>query len=484
MGKLDDTGEYLPFAKKHLVLGKDNGDTNISLKSIWPEPNWQELCDDGLSVEVCAYLSVYYSGWRNNPRPAQPSVSQEQWTNAYEKSLLVLQELFENVADNDDVKLLPERFRSRMGIPKKTGRQHIRDVYPLYAVGRGENRTYKTPFALTLRQSSLIHLLPKLGWPYTIKPYNVDLFPVAFEGGFYRLCSIQGKRFVYKETEEFPNKFKSETDAINALRCHMNLDVSPYIPRKKIETIRNIQLSYDVTPEQFINTFNFRGVQFGSSMPDKERQLFVNNSFYAFKVLAHILEIPDGWIGLGGQLGIAFGARGQGKASAHYESDLNIINLTRRSGPGAISHEWFHGVDALLARSRGYEGKLISEFITGVDMENAPDKFRKNILLMRNIITKQLCSGTKYFNQSQKLAGQKGARKYWIERSEMLARAFEAFVQDSLISKGISCDWLVMDTLLSDVPKEHHDKHPYPQGDERKNLNYSMFNLMKGIWSN
>ncbi|MCQ9091287.1 hypothetical protein, partial [Vibrio alginolyticus] len=103
MGKLDDTGEYLPFAKKHLVLGKDNGDTNISLKSIWPEPNWQELCDDGLSVEVCAYLSVYYSGWRNNPRPAQPSVSQEQWTNAYEKSLLVLQELFENVADNDDV---------------------------------------------------------------------------------------------------------------------------------------------------------------------------------------------------------------------------------------------------------------------------------------------------------------------------------------------------------------------------------------------
>nr|WP_172686132.1 hypothetical protein [Vibrio parahaemolyticus] len=48
MGKLDDTGEYLPFAKKHLVLGKDNGDTNISLKSIWPEPNWQELCDDGL----------------------------------------------------------------------------------------------------------------------------------------------------------------------------------------------------------------------------------------------------------------------------------------------------------------------------------------------------------------------------------------------------------------------------------------------------
>ncbi len=122
------------------------------------------MCDDGLSVEVCAYLSVYYSGWRNNPRPAQPSVSQEQWTNAYEKSLLVLQELFENVADNDDVKLLPERFRSRMGIPKKTGRQHIRDVYPLYAVGRGENRTYKTPFALTLRQSSLIHLLPKLGY--------------------------------------------------------------------------------------------------------------------------------------------------------------------------------------------------------------------------------------------------------------------------------------------------------------------------------
>lgn len=36
MGKLDDTGAYLPFAKKRLVLEKDIGGKKVSLKSLWP----------------------------------------------------------------------------------------------------------------------------------------------------------------------------------------------------------------------------------------------------------------------------------------------------------------------------------------------------------------------------------------------------------------------------------------------------------------
>lgn len=483
MSKLDDTGEYLPFAKKHLVSEKNNGDLDTNLKSLWPEPDWKILCDEGMPVDVCAHLAIYYSGWRNHPRPEQPSVSREQWLEAYENSVEALKELFDDVAHLDDVKRLPELFRNRMGVPKKNGKQHIRDVYPLYALGRGENRTYKTPFALTLRQSALIKLLPKIGWPYTVSPTQIGLFPVAFDDGYYSLCTIHGRRYFLKDSEEFPNRFESESDAIKALCEHMNLDRSPYVPMKKIDKIRNVKLGYDVTPKNFIDTFKFRGVQFGNSMPDKERQLFLNNSYYAFKVLAHLLSIPDPWIGLGGQLGIAFGARGQGGASAHYEPDLNIINLTRRSGPGSISHEWFHAVDALLARARGFEGRLITEFLPNIELTGAPERYRNNVLLLMEIVTKQLGPSTRYYKQSHKLASQKGVKKYWVDGSEMLARAFESFIQDLMLHKGVVCDWLVMGTRLTDEPKEHHDKNPYPQGDERKSLNHSILKLMQGMWS-
>lgn len=482
MSRLDDTGAFLPFAKKHLVAGRENGDLSTNLKELWPEPDWQVLCDEGMPVDVCAHLAVYYSGWRNHPRPSQPSVTSEQWLEAFVQSVAVLKELYDDVADMADVKRLPDLFRSRMGVPKTKGKQHIRDVYPLYALGRGENRTYKTPFALTLRQSALIKLLPSIGWPYTVSPNQVNLFPVSFDDGYYSLCTIQGRRYFLKDSEEFPNRFQSEHDAIETLCEHMKLDRSPYVPRKKIEEIRNVKLGYDVTPQQFIDTFKFRGVQFGNSMPDRERQLFLNNSYYAFKVLAHLLNIPDSWIGLGGQLGIAFGARGQGGASAHYEADLNIINLTRRSGPGSISHEWFHAVDALLARTRGFEGRLVSELLPEMNLKDAPDKYRENINLLTGIVTKQLAPSTKYYKRSQNLASQKGVKKYWIDSGEMLARAFESFIQDAMSQKEIVCDWLAMGTQLNDEPEEHQDKNPYPQGDERKHLNHSMAKLMQGMW--
>ena len=95
-------------------------------------------------------------------------------------------------------------------------------------------------------------------------------------------------------------------------------------------------------------------------MPDTERQAHLNMGFEAFHDLACALDIPLHQISLGGFLGIAFGARGHGKAAAHYESDLQVINLTRMRGSGSLGHEWWHALDDYLGHQLG-AGTFLSE---------------------------------------------------------------------------------------------------------------------------
>jgi hypothetical protein len=61
--------------------------------------------------------------------------------------------------------------------------------------------------------------------------------------------------------------------------------------------------------------------------------------------LADTLGIPAETLSLGGQLGLAFGARGKGRAAAHYEPGKLVINLTKLSGAGTLAHEWGHALD-------------------------------------------------------------------------------------------------------------------------------------------
>lgn len=71
----------------------------------------------------------------------------------------------------------------------------------------------------------------------------------------------------------------------------------------------------------------------------------------AMSDLADVLDIDVAALGLGGRLGMAFGARGTGgknAARAHYESVHRVINLTKMGGGGCLGHELFHAIDNIL----------------------------------------------------------------------------------------------------------------------------------------
>jgi hypothetical protein len=98
-------------------------------------------------------------------------------------------------------------------------------------------------------------------------------------------------------------------------------------------------------PDDLMEHYGYRGIQFGNWVEDAAGRYHVLCSGNAHADLATILNLPRASISFHGALGLAFGSRGSGRASAHYEPHLNIIALTKINGGGALAHEWAHALD-------------------------------------------------------------------------------------------------------------------------------------------
>lgn len=128
------------------------------------------------------------------------------------------------------------------------------------------------------------------------------------------------------------------------------------LPRPdKVMRIGEARREGDVQGHQFMDTFGFRGVEFGKWNNQDERQEVMNHAFDALVDLSELLNLPPRAMSLDGQIGLAFGARGHGLsgARAHYERDYAVINLTKLKGAGSLAHEWMHALDHYLGRQDG-----------------------------------------------------------------------------------------------------------------------------------
>ncbi|GHU65037.1 hypothetical protein FACS189447_03260 [Spirochaetia bacterium] len=105
------------------------------------------------------------------------------------------------------------------------------------------------------------------------------------------------------------------------------------------------------TTEELKKAFNLRDVQSGNWVLNdpKSAKFHVDNIAMGLADMGDILGIPDNLISLNGRLAMAIGARGSGKALAHYEPVERVINITKMKGGGSLGHEWFHALDNLIA---------------------------------------------------------------------------------------------------------------------------------------
>ena len=163
----------------------------------------------------------------------------------------------------------------------------------------------------------------------------------------------------------------------------------------------------DVDPARFMDVFRPYGVQFGNWQRD--RAACLNQAHDALLDLAEFLQLPAEAIAFGGRLGLAFGARGHGKAAAHYEIDHRVINLTKPSGAGCLAHEWFHAWDHNACLTAGIGGLSATAALQRA-VRDLPRSFKRRSVE----------------------ADKTRAKKYWSLPHEMLARAFERWVRDSV----------------------------------------------------
>lgn len=65
----------------------------------------------------------------------------------------------------------------------------------------------------------------------------------------------------------------------------------------------------------------------------------LNNAYDSLMDLSKILDIPPKAVALDNELGLCFGSRGFGSASAHYEPSNRLINLTKTKGYSSLAHD-------------------------------------------------------------------------------------------------------------------------------------------------
>jgi hypothetical protein len=201
------------------------------------------------------------------------------------------------------------------------------------------------------------------------------------------------------------------------------------------------------------NRMGMRGLQFGNSVTDEERAHHLRKTAEALVDLADVTGLPDRAISLDGQLGLAFGARGKGRAAAHYEPGTKVINITRKNGVGTLAHEWGHALDDYIG-ARSPRGQFFAKTgDTYLSEQTSPrfwdgtrghasqedDPVWKAMDGVRNAIkdtdySQTLREGLREYGITPQKS--KGQWNYWTSGREVFARTFERYVQHKLKTKG------------------------------------------------
>ena len=289
--------------------------------------------------------------------------------------------------------------------------------------------------------------------------------------------------------------FKSSKEALDYLNEHMDELQSKYRNMKESTSIgfapngerrgKDWRGGKDVTAEDFRNTFGFRGVEFGNWANQQERQLALNQAYDAFMDLSEATGISPRGLSLGGELGMAFGARGGGGAAAHYEPGKVVINLTKTQGAGSLAHEWWHAIDNYFSRRRGQALGYNTERsgyklpVRGGRVEFESESERKEITDAFAALMKAI-NGSSYGERSNAYAGLKSS--YWKEPTELGARAFAVWVERKLSEKGIVNNFLANNNVIGwESPELTQKYYPYPMESDFESLDTAFDGLFGAI---
>jgi hypothetical protein len=525
---INDFGEKLGGARKDAWSGfseailEQQNTAELPLSKSWPEPNYKELAEKGVSAESIALMAAMRSEIPSKPRVARKVARWAEKVNALKSlaSYLVSGEL--------DSKSVMQRMRDQeTNLSSTINLPAIANAVP--AIAKADIDTLKNVSDYRINSGSFSVFGGKKYTPSKIFYFIERKSKPTYEGASENLSDVQALLAKQVQAEQSKagegngakqskisvyidrytkqsylgwkgasgvlkiKEFKSTTDARNYLnenraeveKTLQKMKDTPKM-RKPVndERIGPERYAGEVTPEIFAGEFGFRGVEFGNWVEQNKRQKDLNQAYDGLMDLAEALDIQPKALSLNGQLGLAFGARGKGgkePAAAHYEPNTVVINLTKKAGAGSLAHEWWHALD-------NYFGKQKSrgEFITDMPYSMPTDQIRPEMAdAFKHVRNAVIQSGLP--ERSRELDTRR-SKAYWATNIEMTARSFETYIIDKLSQQGITNDYLanvVGDEAWSAAEAlgfEGDNTYPYPNKSEQEQINpayQSLFDAME-----
>ncbi|HCJ9209060.1 TPA: hypothetical protein NV863_003655 [Escherichia coli] len=498
--KIEDFGEEIKGAAKHRyaqlaeTLGKTLEDRDYAtqpLSKLFPKPDYAKLANEGADADTLAMIALYRSdipaktkhntaGWGASVKKVRHSVSEMLNGTVSAKRLAEWMEgrMPSRYADTWQLlRTLPpsqmdraSAYRVVSGVYQAAGGKRYDPPQKLYSLRNKDNKGSNLFFS-----ESRDELLAKA------KVWFAEQEEKSQAKGDEKTAPSPDDKIrfdVYRNTRSSDifiaygkNKmrvrggFKSASDARKYIDSHRDELVRHVKEMREIsrEEQRNAtnrdrtgpeRRKGNVSPEQFSDAFGFRGVQFGNYVEGPRRQADLNRAYDSLHDLAEVLNVPTKALSLNGRLGLAFGARGKGKAAAHYESGEVAINLTKGNGPGALAHEWFHSLDNYFGR---YDVSSDGKITSGGDFMTEAQRVRRIFKDGRYVdaeypVRQEVYDAFKGVIQAIKnsdmlrrsaLLDEVRSKPYWSTDVEMAARAFERYVQDKARMAGVENDYLV-----------------------------------------
>jgi GNAT superfamily N-acetyltransferase len=518
---IDDFGEKLSGAKKDLWKGysKSLGEKlpenlkDITLSKHFPEPDYETLIKEGVDIKALAVIKAFRDYIPSKPKK---QYKLEVWASQLEvlrdfshsmitgkiEQIQVLKKL-EDINYARTLRGLAERINlyTKLGYPSFTKAKDWKIRESVFSQYKGE--IFNPPKALfeieykrrtvgvaDREEDAFDALRDKLAEaPSGAKQVKLEIYTYTKTGEVFIGKKVASGKFI-----ELKTGFKSTKDARNFLQENEQSLIELLNEKKKTPPLRrstndprkgeDYRMGDNITPEKFADEFGFRGVQFGNYVEQKKRQEDINNAYDGLLDLADLIGVPPRALSLNGELGLAFGARGSGgidPASAHYEPDSIVINLTKKSGAGSLAHEWFHAFDNYIDRKRG--GK---DFITnkpGIKKEvvdgklEVTDTTRPELIEAFNKVMKAITESE--LPKRSRMADGTRSKDYFSTPLEMAARAFESFIISKAAKENKSNDYLA--NIFPENLMEDLDSYQYPLATEQESINEAFQNLFDTV---
>ena len=369
--KLEDFGEKIGGARKDQwskrgLLADDltdmndrERDKNVKKDNVWKRPDYRKLIEGGADRNILFVRNEIRKALNQNI--AYPYRTTEEQRLRIQKEFIEtvreIQAMAEKVSSKEDLLAMGRTWLKANGYIQESGTSYTEKWRKNPAL-MGTDYVY-TIEHLARNFDNLTKLADKANFAVDAEKKIPNGFSIHEDDSNHTWFITRGSWIV-------KHSFPSYDDALNYLRnaASNSKKKTRFVPQQLLEVHRkgpDYRSSKDVKGQDYLDTFGFKGGEFGNWMSEKDRQVSMNYGFDALKDLADALGIADTDISLGGNLSIAFGARGQGLsgAAAHYEQERHVINLTKMNGAGSLAHEWFHALDDFLG---GYGSKFATEY--------------------------------------------------------------------------------------------------------------------------